>query len=127
MKMGAHRSPKVAQLERALGCGRSRTVGTLELFWLFTMEQAPAGDVGKWSDDDIEAACDWDGDPGALIAALVESRWVDECERFRLVVHDWPEHAPEFLKKRAKRNHLEFAVPVWTAADAGHQRRPTAT
>ena len=57
MKMGTTRSPKFRRLSRMTGMSVRETVGTLELLWLFTMEQAPAGDIGKWPDDEIEEAC----------------------------------------------------------------------
>lgn len=110
MKMDAPRSPKVSDLRRLTGMNRVETVGTLELLWLFTMDQAPAGDIGKWADDDIEDACCWEGNPGELVAALVSARWLDRCRDHRMMVHDWAEHAPTFLKKRVKRRQLEFAT-----------------
>ena len=112
MKMSAHRSPKVAGLMRRSGLRTREAVGTLELLWLFAMEQAPRGNVGKWSDEDIEAACDWDGDPGGLVAALVASGWLDRCADERLTVHDWIDHAPRFLKERWRRDSDSMPLPV---------------
>ena len=103
MLMGAQRNPKVIRLQRLLGFSRKETVGALELLWLFVMEQAPRGDVGKWSDDDISAACDCEASPKAWIEALVTIELLDRCEEHRLVVHDWAEHATEFLQKRHRR------------------------
>lgn len=85
------------------------TAGTLELLWCFTMEHAPSGDIGKWPDQDIEEACDWHGEPGALVKALVSCGWLDACDEHRLLVHDWADHIPEFLRLRIKRGGLVLA------------------
>lgn len=106
MKLGTPRSPKFRRLMKASGLGTRELAGTLELMWLFAMEHAPAGDIGKWSDDEIEEACEWDGEPGLLVASLVGSGWLDACPCHRLTVHDWSDHVPEFIKLRVKRGSL---------------------
>ena len=108
MKMPAQRSPKFRDLKRLTGRRKVELVGTLELLWLFTMEHAPSGDIGKWPDADIELECDWDGEPGFLITALVESGWLDRCLTHRLLVHDWSDHLPEFLRLKVSRGGLEI-------------------
>ena len=112
MKLGTLRSPKFLRLARMLGCGKAAAAGHLEALWHFTAEQAPAGDVGRWADEDIEEACFWEGDSGALLAALIECGWLDSCTTHRLIVHDWNDHASEMVKKRNKRAGLEFASPT---------------
>lgn len=114
MKMGAHRSPKFADFQDRIGFCVPKAVGTLELLWEFTMDQSPQGDVGKWPDSAIEHACHWTGKKGWLIAALIDTGWIDECAECRLVIHDWPDHAPDFLKKRLKRQGL---IPLSAVAD----------
>lgn len=109
MKLGTTRSPKFRRLSRVAGLSTRETVGTLELLWLFTMEQAPAGDIGKWPDEEIEEVCDWNGKRGVLIAALVESAWLDRCGKHRLIVHDWADHVPEFIRLRIKRGSMQLA------------------
>lgn len=94
------------------GLSRLEAVGTLELLWLFTMEHAPSGDVGKWPDEDIELECEWSGAPGALVDALIQSGWVDRCAVHRLVIHDWGDHLPEFLRLRVRRGNLEIYSPT---------------
>jgi hypothetical protein len=80
------------------------------LLWLFAMDQAPGGDVGKWTDHDIEAELGWEGQECALVAALVEAGWLDRCQDNRLVIHDWADHLPEFIKKRVSRGAVTLAV-----------------
>lgn len=107
------------------GLSRAAVAGTLELLWLFAMEQAPAGDVGRWTNEDLEAELDWVGTPGKLIEALVETRWLDRCAVHRLVIHDWHEHLPEYLSKRVDRGSLILAI-VSPCQDNGGRCPPAA-
>lgn len=125
MKLATTRSPKFRRLMNLAGISRVQAAGTLELLWLFTIEQAPAGDVGRWSDSDIEAELDWQGAEGALVAALVSAGWLDRCAVHRLVIHDWADHAPEFLRKRSDRGRLALAA-VTPCPDNGGHCPPTA-
>ena len=132
MKLGTMRNPKFLRLARRLGVGKAATAGHLEALWHFASEQAPAGDVGRWEDADIEEGCFWEGKPGAMVAAMVSEGWLDECKNHRLVVHHWSDHAPEMIRKRNSRSGVEFAAvtPVEPAgihsADNGGQRQTTA-
>ena len=89
---------------------RVAAVGHLELLWHFSQQYAPAGDIGKWTDGDIEEACEWAGEPGDLVGALVAEGFLDACETHRLLVHDWPDHCPRFLSERVRRDTLTFAA-----------------
>jgi len=99
MKRGTHDHPKLKALARTLGVPRPHAIGVLELLWYFTATYAPRGDVGRYSDADIAEACEWppDRDPSELVRALVSCRWLDEHPTYRLVVHDWPEHADPYV------------------------------
>ena len=125
MKLNALRSPKLKRLMKLSGLSRVEAVGTLELLWLFTMDQAPSADVGRWQTADLEEELGWTGADGSLEDALVESGWLDRCSEKRLVVHDWAEHMPDFIKKRHDRG-LEIFEAVQPSDDGG-QRRTTAT
>ncbi len=128
MKLGTHRNPKFADLQARTELSVPMTIGTLELLWQFAMEQAPQGDVGKWPNDAIERACYWLGTPGLLVDSLLNSGWLDECDERRLVVHDWIDHAPEYLKKRLSRQGLApvaaIRTPNGSQTDA-HQAMPS--
>lgn len=111
MKRGTPRHPKVYDLAQALGLpvrSRAVVIGHLELLWHFTSEFAPQGDVGKFSDDRLEAAMDWTGKRGKLVEALTTAKWLDVHDQCRLVVHDWHDHADDATKKKLIRLHLHF-------------------
>ena len=77
MKRGTENHPKVWIACKAIGIRRPALLGHLELLWAFTSQYAPQGDIGKYPDDRIEAAMDWLGRRGKLIAGLVLAGWVD--------------------------------------------------
>jgi hypothetical protein len=74
------------------------TVGLLERLWHLAATSAPRGDIGRHDDELIAEMVGWDGSAEILIAALVDSRWLDRHPEHRLVVHDWHDHAPNFIK-----------------------------
>lgn len=110
--MAAPRSLKFLKLKRRLALPHWQVVGLLESLWLFTQTNAAAGDIGRHSDEDIAAGIEWAGDPGELIDALVNCRWLDRCDRCRLVVHDWEDHAPNHLKGNLAKLKIPFAEAV---------------
>ena len=104
MKRGTPDSPKFRRLCRRLGISAPQAIGHLELLWHFTATHAPAGDVGRWADEDIAEACEWTGPVDAFVDALVLERWLDPAPGFRLVVHDWAQHTDNATKRALQRD-----------------------
>ena len=100
--------PKFAGLKARLSIGRMQALGALECLWHFCGRFTPQGNIGKYTDAQIEAWMEWDGEPGALIAALIAERWVDEDPTHRLVVHDWHIHADKATKNSLVRTKQDF-------------------
>jgi hypothetical protein len=110
MKRQAYRHPKIKALRRKLNISRPDAIGRLNLLWDFTADFAPAGDVGRFCDEDIAEACDWPEErAGELIEALVDTGLLDRCETHRLVVHDWADHAEDHVHMRLARAREHFA------------------
>ena len=135
MKQGTTSKLKFKKLRRALGdLPLYQAVGILESLWQLTAADAPLGDIGRFSNDDIAMSVEWKGDPDELIEALVATRWLDKSDEHRLVIHHWDQHVPRYLKLRVQRQgesfvtgqngELEPASPP--AADTGAQRRTVA-
>ena len=82
----------------------------LELLWHLTAREAPRGDIGKLTNEDIALFIDYCGDENELIATLVRCGWLDEDPEYRLVVHDWHIHADESAKKRLARSGESLIV-----------------
>jgi hypothetical protein len=109
MKRQARNHTKTDDLMRRLKIPRWGAMGILEALWHLTANEAPRGDIGRFSDERIAAGIDWRGDSGRLISSLVESGWIDADRSYRLLIHDWPDHADEAVKKYLRRNKLDFA------------------
>lgn len=110
MKRSTPEHPKTDQLMLELDLERWQAVGILECLWHFTARFAPRGDVGKWSNERIAEGIGWKGDADKLISALVKGRWIDENPSYRLLIHDWPDHCDQAVKKYLSRNKLRFAA-----------------
>jgi len=103
---------KFKRLQRKLQIDRVRLIGHLELLWMLTAKNARQGDIGKFSNEEIAIEIDWPEDPDFLIAALVETGWLDRCARHRLIVHDWSDHCPHWVHGVVERVHGGFVEPV---------------
>jgi hypothetical protein len=81
-------------------------VGTLELLWHVANE---TGNPIMGDADDIEAVADWRGARGELVAALLEcgsnggAGFVFKREDGCFEIHDYWHHAPDYVRKRARR------------------------
>jgi hypothetical protein len=110
MKRGTPEHPKTVRLAKLLHIQRWGAVGILESLWHFTSRFAIQGDIGAWTDQEIAEAIGWTGDPGRLITALVEAGWLDRNQAYRLVVHDWHDHAQESVRKTLRNRSLLFVT-----------------
>ena len=66
-------------------------MGMLVSFWLWAMDNAPDGNLGKIKPGSIARAAQWDGDPTVFITALRDNDWLDEHEDGPLSIHNWEE------------------------------------
>lgn len=131
MKKGTQDHAKFNTLKAILKVPRYVVSGLLEELWSFAATSAISGDVGRYSNFQIAANMEWDGDPDELINALVESGWLDQDDESRLVVHDWFEHCPDWVKKRISRAEARLVKNKPSnrqpeTSDSDGQRHPTA-
>lgn len=119
MKRAAVDHPKFQRLQRRLSLTRFQAIGLLEALWHFTGRYAQQGDIGRWEDEEIAGWMEWNGDSSELLETLVSCGWLDRHPVYRLVVHDWHEHADEATKIALKRARKVFAV--------GTETQPVAT
>jgi len=108
MKAGTESKIKFKRFKRRLKLPHWQAVGILEAIWQLTAHSAPEGDIGRHSNEDIAASIEYDGDEDELVSALIDSGWLDACEVHRLVVHDWSEHAPNYVKGNIQRHGKQF-------------------
>lgn len=109
MKTGTPNHLKTKRLKRLLGKPLYQVVGVLEMLWQLAADCADEGNIGKFSDEEIGDYMEWDGDAGVLIDALVKAGWIDADEHARLLVHDWQDHAPTYIKERVRKRRMRTA------------------
>lgn len=101
-RLGRH--PKTRIAADLLGISIPLLVGHLHLLWHWAMDFAQDGDLSHFTDAAIEAAAMWDGEPGALVAALINCGTggkVGFIEPGR-VLHDWDQYGGKVFTKRDK-------------------------
>ncbi len=100
---------KLKRLKKRLGLRMWGARGICESLWHVTAREAPQGDIGKLTNDEIADAIDWAESADVLVKALIESELLDECRTVhRLLVHDWAEHADNGVRNKLKNRGLEF-------------------
>lgn len=87
---GLRNHRKTKRLRRMLG---AEGCWSLVCLFLWAGDERWTGDLSGLSDEDIEEEAAWEGEPGALVAALVEVRFLVGAEGGRSI-HDWQEHNP---------------------------------
>lgn len=100
---GALKHPKTRQLARLMKIELPYALGILEALWHVTASQAPCGDIGRMRNEEIAEEMNFKGNADVLIKNLIESGLLDLCEECRLYVHDWSEHAPQFVRRKVER------------------------
>ncbi len=108
MKKEAVGHTKMKRLCRRLNLQTWQAVGLMELIWQITASETPEGDIGRLSDEDIALAIDYRGDEKVMIGALVDAGWVDQDPIFRLVIHDWFDHCPDYVHLHVARTKRYF-------------------
>lgn len=116
---GAFTSPKIRRLAAILGVPWPHALGLAGLLWRFTAKHAPTGEIGRHDDEEIAAALEWPGEAADLVASLVRCRLLDQAERpARLLVHDWPDHAPRYVLATLARTGTDFSSLYSSASTA---------
>lgn len=103
MLKGAFTSPKIRVFAAKIGVPFPHALGMCGMLWNFAADHAPCGDVGRHDDGSIAIALEWPGDPVALVSALVAARLLDEHPQHRLIVHDWKDHCPQYVRAKVAR------------------------
>lgn len=124
MKLDALDHPKTLDLASRLEVELPTAIGHLELLWAFTGKKAPQGDIGKWPDGAIARACYWMTRPEKFLLALHESGFIEADDEHRLIIHDWPDHAPRWVKAKLAKLGLDF-IRRTTAPTAVRTAVPT--
>lgn len=108
MKRGTPNHKKMYALAEALNIRQHAAAGIMEMLWHFGGDNTPEGDIGSIPDRKIAEALDWRGGPKKLIDALAETKWLDRNETFRLIIHDWPQHAEYEVCRKLIKSGKDF-------------------
>lgn len=91
---------KLPRLARLAEVKVAEALGLLEFLW-HAQYEACSEVVGDALD--VETLARWEGEPGKLAAALAEAGFIDTNESGSFSVHDFWDHAPDYVRKRAER------------------------
>ena len=93
--------PKLPRLARLLGVPIAEALGLCEFLWQAQYAKATEV-VGDVIDAEINAR--WEGEPGRCVAAMLDDgvRLLDRAAGGVLSVHDFWDHAPDYVKERRK-------------------------
>lgn len=108
MKLEGLDHPKTLDFAARLDVSLPTAIGHLELLWAFCAGKSPQGNLGKWPDGAIARACYWMSSPEVFIRALIDAGFVDADPLHRLVVHDWRDHAPGWVRAKLQKGGLSF-------------------
>lgn len=103
MKPNGFDHPKIWEFAQRLGIRKREAWGIVDRFWDITAKYAERGDCGKLHDALVAERVDWTGEgetPEKLIDALLGSGLIDPHPVHRFVVHDWHDHAPDYVKRK---------------------------
>src|SRR3954464_2733788 len=110
MKQLAFNHPKIMRLAVELEIDMAYARGIMESLWVLTAINFPQGDIGRWSNTLIATGIGYQGNPDVLIEMLLRCEllvWV--ANDARLIVHDWHEHADDWVQSRLARKGKSFA------------------
>lgn len=93
-----------------------QALGHLQLLFSLAQESFQNGEIGLHPDGFIAEDCGWEGDKNTFIAALVKCGFIDtytdKNTPTRLVIHDWFENSPNFIKQKYYRGKLTQSPEV---------------
>ena len=90
---------KIMKLRRILKIKTPQAVGHVAMLWLWSIDNAPDGDLSKVDVEDIAAACEWSKSAETFVAAMKEAGLMDPDMK----LHDWDEYTGQLMEKREDR------------------------
>lgn len=100
IELGRH--PKALKLARMLQVPLPQAIGHLHMLWWWAVDFAEDGDLSKYDDSDIAAACQFNLEPAVLKQALIDSGFLDVGDTGSLYIHQWPEYTGKLIEGRKK-------------------------
>lgn len=110
---------KTKRLVKLLGVGAE--VLPIKLWCYTAAHYAETGILSGHSAEDVEAAVDWQGAPGAMAKAMTDIRFLDVLSDGSYQVHDWLEHSGHlaaFAQRARKAANARWGNPSPMLKDA---------
>lgn len=104
-------------------------MGLLISFWLWALDNAPAGELDGITPRMIARAAQWEGPAEKLTAALIRAGWLDEKDDGKLEIHDWYEYAGKLIDQRQaekERSQRRRSAAAGSSSGTDNDHRPTA-
>ena len=126
MKRGTPDHHKMRRFARLSGVPKVYALawanGALERLWHYTAKYAIRGDIGRITNREIAEVCCYPiKRADHLIDILVQCEWLDRHPDYRLVVHDWADHADDSTRKTVKNRGLGFIQKLATTQQGWHE------
>lgn len=107
------------RLKRELRIRTPQAVGHLCLLWLWALDNAPDGDLARFTPEEIAEVCQYTGRPQEkLLQTLITVGFVDEDLR----LHDWNEYAGRLNEVRELQRKRREKLRQAKEADAASER-----
>lgn len=94
---------KIKKLKRLLKIKTPQAVGHVVMLWLWSIDNAPDGDLSPADIEDIAEAAEWSGNAEKFVSALKDVGFVDDDMK----LHDWGEYAGRLMDQREERRKKE--------------------
>lgn len=117
MRVDASAHPKITNLSKYLDITILEALGIVHMLEQFAGKFCMDGALGKYTNQVIADHMLWSEKPGReaeqLIKMLVKAELLDQhhcCTKHRLIVHDWADNSPGWVKRKLKRKDIPFAI-----------------
>ena len=97
------------------------SMGHLHALWHEALEQQEDGDLSKWSDSFLASSAAFSGDAPQFVRLLQKHGWLEENK----LLHDWLDHAGEFLRVKYKTRNRDRLVAIWARHGRVYGEEPT--
>ncbi len=91
---------KFRRLVSQLGMSGPHVLGHLEYLWQYCHAHAKTIDGVLFEPGDVELISEWAGEKGVFVKALLENGWLDKLDSGHVVIHDYKDHIPPFVRDR---------------------------
>lgn len=115
---------KICDAADALQVDPAHMTGMMILFWLWAIDNAPSGQLGKVSAAAIARGAQYKGDPAEFVEVLKNQHLLDVSEDGVLTIHDWEERAGQLIDRRQKDAARKAAERAAKKAEASEGRPP---